>query len=199
MLLTQRQNCANDQPRDGVQISLDLYDLPQLTEIREVRGDFALRTGGQLQTVVIRNVLQQPSHLIHDKTIERLGIGVRMNRTTSASQVDENSFALSPPSPADELEVGIQAGANPVLCLDIADAHGKQLTPMSSRSEFGMSIKKANFAFKDKLPNDVQLRITIHRDPQTIRVPFAVHRIDVPPPQATEDVGFHYRFEKPKR
>ncbi len=193
----------NLDPKDSVRISFGLQNPPALKKLAELRGSFALRTGGHLQEVIVKDLLKQSGPVINDATLKRLGVTVRIARTT----MEANVFTLSPLSEAgdvqDVLELDVGNGEIPVggyaypaprelkvdmnasdRCavtrLTITDANGKPIMPLRTNSSYGSSIGKMKFCFKEKLPDGSQLHLTIHRDAKNIRVPFGLTNIEVP-------------------
>jgi hypothetical protein len=187
-----------EHPKGGVRISLDLHNPPPLKKLRELRGSFALQTGGQLQVVVVKDALRQTGNLINDATLTSLGVKVRMTRktrppsantkpkiTTTVSQIDGRAVGTIRwsdfPPPADDLELEATSSDNPIIHVEIIDADGKPIAPSGSSVDCDNSVKKAKFGFDEKLPDGTQLRLTIHRGAKTIRVPFALKDVEIPP------------------
>lgn len=219
MLLVHQNCCFVEDPKDSVRVSFGLYDPPPL-KLSELRGSFALRTGGHLQVVIPKDALKQTGRVIEDATLKSLGVTVHMTRTTRQPPTENETklpaFSLTGEvdDAQDELEFDVNNGEktavggynypaqhapreyklaqkelksdvktgdrNAVVRLEITDANGKLFVPIKSTVGFGSSISKAEFSFKDRLPDDSQLRLTIHRDAQEIRVPFALKDIEIP-------------------
>jgi hypothetical protein len=213
MILTRQPGSPS--PKDGAQISFGLHNPPPLKKLSELRGSFALRTGGRLQEVILKDALKHSNRAIDDTALKSLGITVLVSRTTRPAPTDPAAkvFTLSAPGESEDaqdvLELELRNGdfpvggyaypssvepksarrtgdGNTVTRVQIADANGRPFTPLTTNVTYGSNIGKAKFCFKDKLPDGTQLQLTIHRDAREIRVPFAFNNIEIPPRKASE-------------
>ena len=83
------------------------------------------------------------------------------------------------PDAQDEVELDITSGDSPVVQIAITDPGGESLASPSCGYDTG--IRKASFRCKEKLPDDSQLRLTVHRNVQEMQVPVVLRDLEVPP------------------
>lgn len=107
-------------PRDdGAQVSFSLRNPVASTKLSELRGSFALRTGGRFQEVVLKDAFRQTGRAIDDATLKRLGITVHIDRTTRPPQAESEpkQFTLSPPDDLEDsqdvVEIDVRTGGSP--------------------------------------------------------------------------------------
>jgi len=195
--------------QNPLELKFSLSNLRSLKRFSELRGTFDLRTGGRLQVVILQDALKQGEHTIEDATLTSLGIKLHMTRTTQKILTDADgkpAFSLSGQNDwQDSVECDVNnsetasAGGYgyprsaklekakmttegiPVVRIEITDTNGKPIKPIRSQFNYGGSITKSDAYFKDQLPDTAQLRLTVHRDSQIIRVPFALKNVPIPP------------------
>ena len=84
------------------------------------------------------------------------------------------------PDAQDEVELDITSGDSPVVQIAITDPGGGQ-SLASPSCGYDTGIRKASFRCKEKLPDDSQLRLTVHRDAEEMQVPVVLRDLEVPP------------------
>lgn len=173
------------QPEEGVEMLFQLRDPPPLKKLSELRGSSVLRTGGRLQEVVVKDFLKPNSRAIDNATLKALGVAVVTTRIAlkpaAKSAPAPRSFDapdLMMPDAVDEVELDITSGDSPVVQIAITDPGGESLASPACRYDTG--IRKATFLSKEKLPDDSQLRVTVHRDAQEMQVPVVLRDLEVP-------------------
>lgn len=182
MILVNHEDGFKTHPKDGVRLSLNFYNPPPLKKLSEMRGSFALRTGGRLQEVVIADLLKYCGGDIDNKMLKKLGVTVRVARSTKPTKGSGLPSFIVPTKPndrIDELTFLVSSSDNAVVRLEVADVNGKSFTP--NGLQYDKSIEVAVLNCDDKFPDDSQLRLTIHRDAKLVRVPFALNNIEIPP------------------
>lgn len=206
--LVLREGITENHPPDGVRFSIDFQNPGPLKRLSELSGSLALRTGGRIQEVIVPGVLMQKSLTVQDPTLKDLGITLRLTRTTrppaeaktktGISRVDGKTVStlavISQAVPADELGIKIEVASTTVVSVEMADRGGKPLKPVAWGMKFGETVKSATLRFKDKLPDDGQLRLRVHRDAQRLRVPFALKDIEIMPEGETDGLRFPSPF-----
>lgn len=256
MMLLDREGEIENQliwkhPRDGVRIVLTLQEPPPLKRLSEVRGSFALQTGGTTQEVLHQGPFKSGYHRIEDALLERLGVTISVTRKNpqdpketgpapatvsytplapAVAQFVPQSAPVPPsqgtptgyykdrdkgprampstytpnPTPvapgivpqdapaiafqealkawegADELDIEVQSGVNPVIHLEVTDSAGKTIPPIHAGISYTDTWMKANPHFKEKLPENIRLRVTVHCDAKEVRVPFVLKNLDIP-------------------
>ena len=158
-------------PKDGLRIPFFLHNVPAVRKLGELRGSFVLHTGGHLQSVVLKDTLKRPDGPIADARLDSLGVTVT-KKTPVGTPVGMND-------PENKVEFHMTAGEHPVVQVEIIDPQGKPL-PGGSGFQYRDSINKAMFSSRNKLPEDSQVRLTIHQNPEKIRIRFALKDIDIP-------------------
>jgi hypothetical protein len=218
--LIQNQGVVPVGPGGNVQVSFNWVDPPPLRKLSELRGSFALRTGGRLQEVVLKNAFRKTKGVIEDATLKSLGITVHIARTTwpAPEKCDKSAFSFTvppgDPSEAQEIlefdmgdgkpapsgyafpsgqEVPVivkpkTANHPPLVRLEVTDGDGKPFMPLRSECTYDKdgSIERIKLSFAERLPASSQLRLTVHRDPKEIRVPFVLKDVRVPPKENQE-------------
>ncbi len=183
MILANHEDGSEIYPKDGVRISLDFDNPPPLKKLSEMRGSFALRTGGRLQEVVIADLLKYCGGDIDNEMLKKLGVTVRVARSTQPTKESGLPSFIVPAKPndrIDELKLVILRDDNAVVRLEVTDSNGKPVELCASGSCSTSSIGSANFTCLDKFPDDSQLRLTIHRDAKKVRVPFVLKDVKIP-------------------
>jgi hypothetical protein len=79
----------------------------------------------------------------------------------------------------EELTIWGQYGGNVITRYEIIDAHGKECTPNTGWDALFYKGRETLMKFAEELPADVQLRLTVHRDPQVVRIPFVFKNLAV--------------------
>lgn len=187
MMLADPKITSIQHPKNGVRLTISLYDVPPLQQLSEVRGSFALQNGGRQQFVLLKHVLQHGDEDINDVALNDLGITVRLKRTIPSRETEAEKrlrTSITPADAADPREVltcRIESRDHPVVGIKFADAKGKLLPAIPLMWDYGNSINEAQFGFKETLPDDCQLLLTVHRDAQVVRVPFALSKLAIPP------------------
>ncbi|MCE5269338.1 MAG: hypothetical protein LLG00_15790 [Planctomycetaceae bacterium] len=150
-------------------------------KVRELRGAMTIQTGGRIETIAIKHFLKniETSGTIDDPTLKSLGIGVKVERQKDLAASYGGTEALN---------IGLQWKRNPVVKCEVCDAEGKRLqTSNWSLSLTGRRSVACWQSFKERLPQDAQLRISVRKDSRKIRVPFAFKDIEIPPLPKEED------------
>ncbi len=108
-------------------------------------------------------------------TRRTVAVRVRRSRTPAIA-------VGTPPSSVEALEIDLSWQRDAVVLCEVLDGHGRPLESDSSGGTLRRENRSAhcNFAFSP-IPPDAQLRLTIQRDGRTVRVPFVLGDIEVPP------------------
>jgi hypothetical protein len=155
--------------------------LPRATfvsTLHEMRGSMSLQLGGHYETIVVKDFLKKVKKAkdpIEDATLKSLGIVVEVEHQKT---IDPDFGGVQ------ALNLHIQWKRSPVVWCQVVDAKGQRLDEGSSSSCGGLGERTEVGwwqSFKEAIPDDAQLRLTIHKDCQKVRVPFEFKDIKVPP------------------
>jgi hypothetical protein len=160
-----------------------LADEPLPKRLRELRGSVALRTGGRLDTVIVKDVLENVGKPIENETLKALGISVRVAR--HERHLDSGELTDLGPNFKDMIEavrlVFVQDGKTFIHHFDVLDGRGSPVQTGENYVYDKNGTVEWNCYYKKELPLDTQLRIVVHKDSRKVRVPFVFKDIKIPP------------------
>ncbi|MEE8453046.1 MAG: hypothetical protein V3R99_14065, partial [Thermoguttaceae bacterium] len=117
-----------------------------------------------------------------NEALRALGIAVEVideNSPTSSRMSEVSRFSVGSLIPrsaqlrvAEVLKIYVKCDHNPLISCEIIDIHGKQILHDDGWGNNPPNEVYLNRCFEKRLPKDVQLRLTVHKDPQMVRVPF---------------------------
>jgi hypothetical protein len=124
---------------------------------------------------------------VNSETLKRLGITVELAYQERKAEppitrtVDGVTEVTVFAGPAHELSIDARWGETLVTRFEVADASGKPIKETSSGGSRSENQWSVTLGYPNKLPDDAQLRVTVHRDYQIVRVPFALKDLKIPP------------------
>jgi hypothetical protein len=148
-----------------------------------LEGSIAIRTGGELLTVVLKDVLRHVGEPLEDEGLKSLGVSV---------QVVEYNKELGPEGQGNLELLQIEIAFNrdvPLSDFALTDSQGK---PIDKAKVFAFDVNNSvtlNCFCEKRLKPDTQLRLVVHQDSRKVRVPFAFKDIAVPPIPKEGDGG----------
>ena len=145
--------------------------------LRELRGSIILQTGGQLETVVLSDLLKNADVPIQNAAMKSLGI--------SLDQIQRaNEWPAKAKDEVENLLLDLSwKGTNLVYSAELLDRKGTRLPRAKDTALFwDNSVMWLSYQ-KTQLPSDLQLKIVVHKNSRRIRVPFVFKDIVLPPPK----------------
>lgn len=175
----------NPANKPSVGVSFRLPGAKPFRKIGELRGTFSLRTGGQFETIILKDFLKKAKEkrtrrLVDDAELKKLGVAVAV----------EQKKKIGPEfGGVEDMSLEFHWKRIPVVWCEVLDAAGQPLP--EGNSTWGGSSGAANWwrAFKQPVPDDAQLKITIHKNGRKISVPFAFKDVKVPEVPKKGDTG----------
>jgi hypothetical protein len=161
--------------KDRLRIGSTLFSPPPKREIRELRGSMALQIGDPTEVVTVKNFLD---HLSKDKPLDNadlkaLGIVVTL---------DERKAVGPEYGGVEAIHLDLTWKRNAVVLCQVCDSAGTPLeTGSRSLSYLGPTSVACFSAFKNPLPPDAQLKLSVQKNTRKVRVPFHFKNIEVPP------------------
>jgi len=160
-------------------VTVRIRSSPKNESIRTLRGSLALQTGGVAEVVTIKRPFDAVGGVLESKSLADLGIVLAMNRDRSGNFLMRHEV--------EKVELKGTWQKHPIVRYEFLSDKGKRIDPGSSCSsgEHGRAGKPIPFmegiGFYKPLPNDADLRVTIHKDRKKVQVPFEFHDIVIPP------------------
>jgi hypothetical protein len=154
------------------------FTLPRsliFSRIRELRGSMSVLVGGRFETIVLKDFLKsikKRGDQIDDPTLKSLGITINVTR----QEITDRRFVG-----VESLSLGIEWKHAPVVWCEVTDADGRQLDASGFSYGYNHQLGSWDRSFSNAIPDDAQLRLTIHKDSRKVRVPFQFKNIEIPP------------------
>lgn len=190
-------------PKGSLSVHISGFISPPIEKVSELRGSLALRTGGQFKTVVLSRALKRTDRPFDNESLEALGMVVQLRNAMPTNETVAPSKSASTPAdsrlhkpfygpfsdaPTELKErwlVTIEGKECVVVECTMVDSQGKPLSWQMSRRDRIDKTLHIELGYTEKLPDDAQLKLTMHVDPQILHVPFALKDIAVPPRKGT--------------
>lgn len=149
-------------------------ELPMPKRLRELRGSLSLRTGGQLTPIVVKEVLEEFTRPIENKTLKGLGTSVRLRDNKRGIEPSQRGMVESY-----RIEV-VSKRDIPIYSLDLLDGRGSPIKVAEEHVFVKNNTLEWECFYNKELPADAQLRIVVHTNSRKVRVPFAFKDVTVP-------------------
>jgi hypothetical protein len=158
-------------------IRFDIVEDQHPKKLRELRGSLVLQTGGQLETVVLNDLLKNADVPIQNAAMKSLGVSLdRIQRY--------NEWPAKAKNEVESLLLDLSwKGTNLVSSAELLDGKETPLPREKSTALFWDNSVIWRSYHKTQLPSDAQLKIVVHKNSRRIRVPFVFKDIVLSPPK----------------
>lgn len=187
MVPVKREDFFAKHPKDGLRIPIEIAGPGPIKKLDAVSGTITLRTGGEYETITVEKAM---NHL--GKPFEQSGIQLEIGRGKGDSEtVGLSGFGAEA---AEMVTVDVEGDLQSLVQVMLTDPKGKPLdTSITGSSGFGNNMAYS-FGLEKPLPENAQLRLTLHKNAKEVAVPFAAKDVKVPPvPKAGAAFPFDFK------
>jgi hypothetical protein len=161
--------------KNRAETHFQIVDQPRPKQLRELRGSVALRTGGRLEAIIVKNIFENAGQPIVNERLKSLGVSVCL--TSYRKEIEAESDKA-----IDCIMFDLAWKQDAVVHhLELLDGQG---TPIEKKEGFAVDGNNSvtwECFYKKAPPQDAQLRIVVHKDSRKVRVPFVIKNIEIPP------------------
>ena len=187
MVPVKRDDFFAKHPKDGLRIPIEIASPGPIKRLDAVSGTITLRTGGEYETITVEKATNHVGKPFEQSEI-KLEIGRGKGDSETAGLAGFGAEA------AEMVTVDVGGDLQSLVEVMLTDPKGKPLdTAITGTSGFGKNMTYS-FGLEKPLPEDAQLRLTLHKDAKEVAVPFAAKDVKVPPvPKAGAAFPFDFK------